>query len=99
MGPEAAREAEEGGCVVFATGFSNTIDSVRATLGEKIASQCGPIWGIDEEGEFKTAYRETGVKNFWIMVGFLPMSRYHSKLLALRLKALKEGVSPEPYKV
>ena len=85
--------------VVFATGFSNTIDSVKATLGEKIASQCGPIWGIDEEGEYKTAYRETGVPNMWIMVGFLPMTRYASKLLALRLKALKEGISPPPYKV
>ncbi|KFY76151.1 hypothetical protein V499_04081 [Pseudogymnoascus sp. VKM F-103] len=85
--------------VVFATGFSNTIDSIRDTLGEEIASKCGPIWGIDEEGESKTAFRETGVPNFWIMVGFLPMTRYISKLLALRLKALKEGVSLTPYKV
>ena len=85
--------------VVFATGFSNTIDSVRATLGDKIADQCGPIWGIDEEGEPKTAFRETGVKNFWIMVGFLPMTRYNSKILALRLKALKEGVATAPYKI
>jgi cation diffusion facilitator CzcD-associated flavoprotein CzcO len=84
--------------IVFATGFSNTIDSVRATLGDKIADQCGPIWGIDEEGEYKTAFRETGVPNFWIMVGFLPMTRYISKVLALRLKALKEGVSRPPYK-
>lgn len=84
--------------IVFATGFSNTIDSVRATLGEKIASQCGPIWGIDEEGEIKTAYRETGVPNLWIMVGYLPYTRFHSRLLAMRLKALKEGISPAPYK-
>lgn len=84
--------------IVFATGFSNTIDSVRATLGEKIANQCGPIWGIDEEGEFKTAYRETGVKNLWVFVGYLPYTRFHSKLLALRLKALQEGISPSPYK-
>jgi cation diffusion facilitator CzcD-associated flavoprotein CzcO len=84
--------------VVFATGFSNTIDSIRTTLGEKVASQCGPIWGIDEEGEYKTAFRETGVPNLWIMVGFLPMTRYNSKVLALRLKALKEGISPAPYK-
>lgn len=85
--------------VVFATGFSNTIDSIRASLGDKIADQCGPIWGIDEEGEYKTAFRETGVPNLWIMVGFLPMTRYNSKILAMRLKALKEGISPPPYKV
>ena len=84
--------------IVFATGFSNTIDSVRSTLGDKIADNVGPIWGIDEEGEIKTAYRETGVKNFWIMVGFLPFSRFHSKMLALRLKGLREGVGHPPYK-
>ncbi|KIW98256.1 uncharacterized protein Z519_01840 [Cladophialophora bantiana CBS 173.52] len=84
--------------VVFATGFSNAIDSIRATLGDKIADQCGPIWGIDEEGEFKTAYRETGVPNLWIMVGYLPYTRFHSKLLAMRLKALGEGIAQAPYK-
>ncbi|CAH0022328.1 unnamed protein product [Clonostachys rhizophaga] len=85
--------------VVFATGFTNTIDSIRSALGDKIADQCDPIWGIDQEGEFKGAYRECGVPNLWIFVGYLPYTRYHSKLLALRLKALKEGVGSAPYKV
>ncbi|CAH0051909.1 unnamed protein product [Clonostachys solani] len=85
--------------VVFATGFTNTIDSIRSALGDKIANQCDPIWGIDQEGEFKAAYRECGVPNLWIFVGYLPYTRYHSKLLALRLKALKEGVGSAPYKV
>lgn len=85
--------------VVFATGFTNTIESIRGILGEEIASKVGPIWGIDEEGEVKTAFRESGVKNLWITVGFLPLTRYVSKLIALRLKALKEGISPPPYKI
>ncbi|VUC28219.1 unnamed protein product [Clonostachys rosea] len=85
--------------VVFATGFTNTIESIRGILGDEIASKVGPIWGIDEEGEAKTAFRESGVKNLWISVGFLPLTRYVSKLIALRLKALKEGISPPPYKI
>ncbi|KAF2829605.1 FAD/NAD(P)-binding domain-containing protein [Ophiobolus disseminans] len=84
--------------VIFATGFSNTIDSIRITLGDKIANDIGPIWGIDEEGEYRTAYKESGVPNLWIMCGFLVATRYHSKLLALRLKALSEGVALPPYK-
>ncbi|RSH82839.1 hypothetical protein EHS25_005829 [Saitozyma podzolica] len=84
--------------IVFATGFSNTIDSVRATLGDDIADRCGPIWGVDEEGEFKSAYKESGVPNLWMMVGYLPYTRYHSKRVALRLKALIEGIAPAPYK-
>lgn len=84
--------------VVFATGFSNLVDSIRDTLGPKIANEVGPVWGIDEEGEYRNAFRETGVPNLWIMVGSLPMTRFQSRLLALRLKALCEGVSPPPYK-
>lgn len=84
--------------VVFATGFSSTLDSVRATLGEKIGSQCGPIWGVDEEGEFRSCYRESGVKDLWIFAGYLPYTRFHSKRMAIRLKGLIEGVSPAPYK-
>lgn len=84
--------------VVFATGFSNTIDSVRGILGDAIADRCGPIWGVDQEGEFKSAYKESGVPNLWIMVGYLPFSRFHSKRVALRLKALLEGVARAPYK-
>ncbi|KAF5511864.1 putative indole-3-pyruvate monooxygenase YUCCA4 [Colletotrichum siamense] len=84
--------------VVFATGFSNLNDSIRDTLGPKVANQVGQVWGVDEEGEYRGAFRETGVKNLWIMVGALPMTRFHSGILALRLKALTQGISPPPYK-
>jgi len=84
--------------VVFATGFSNTIDSIRSTLGERIVDHYGPVWGVNEEGEFKTAFKETEVQNMWILVGFLASARFYSKLLALRIKALLKGVSPSLYK-
>ena len=54
--------------IVFATGFSNTIDSLRTTLGDKIADRCGPIWGIDEEGEYKTVFErlESPISGLWL---------------------------------
>jgi hypothetical protein len=55
--------------VILATGFSNTIDSVRRTLGNDVASRCDPIWGMDAEGELNSAWRYCGVPNLWIMVG------------------------------
>lgn len=85
--------------VVCATGFSNTIDSVRRTLGDQVASRCKPIWGMDKEGELNGAWRSTGVPNFWIMVGTLQHGRYHSKRTALRIKAMLEGVAPSSYEV
>ncbi|CAK7235711.1 hypothetical protein SBRCBS47491_009388 [Sporothrix bragantina] len=84
--------------VVFATGFTPLNDSIRQTLGATIADKIAPVWGVDEEGEYNVAYRETGVKNLWIMVGFLPYARFHSKQLAMRIKGLQTGISPAPYK-
>ncbi|ORY30178.1 putative flavin-containing monooxygenase [Naematelia encephala] len=83
--------------VVNATGFSNTIDSVRRTLGDDVASRCKPIWGMDAEGELNSAYKDCGVPNLWIMVGTLQHGRYHSKRVALRIKALLEGIADPPY--
>lgn len=83
--------------VVLATGFSNTINSVRSIVGSEIASRCKPIWGIDEEGELNSAWRDCGVPNLWIMVGTLQHGRYHSKKVALRIKAMLEGVAGEKY--
>lgn len=85
--------------VVMATGFSNTIDSVRRTLGEDVASRCKPIWGMDEEGELNSAWRNCGVQGLWIMVGTLQHGRYHSKKVALRIKAMLEGIANEPYEL
>ncbi|KAI5478845.1 hypothetical protein MNV49_004577 [Pseudohyphozyma bogoriensis] len=83
--------------VVMATGFSNTKDSVRSTLGDDIADRCSDIWGMDPEGELKGAWKGTGVKGLWIMVGTLMHCRYHSQKVAMRIKAMLEGIAPELY--
>jgi hypothetical protein len=52
---------------------------------------------MDEEGELNSAWKDCGVKNLWIMVGTLQAARYHSKKVALRIKAQLEGIAPVPY--
>ena len=83
--------------VILATGFSSTVESVRQIFGDDAANQCKPIWGMDEEGELNAAWKLTGIPDLWLMAGALPLSRYHSKKLALRIKAVLEGIAPEPY--
>jgi hypothetical protein len=47
--------------IVFTTGFSrNMQDDVAQLLGEKVASQAGKFFGLDEEGEIYGAFRPTG---------------------------------------
>ncbi|TYJ56347.1 hypothetical protein B9479_002895 [Cryptococcus floricola] len=84
--------------VILATGFSNTIDSIRRTLGDQVADRCKPVWGMDEEGELNGAWRaDPGVPNLWIVVGTLQAARYHSKKIALNIKARLEGIATKPY--
>lgn len=83
--------------VINATGFSNTIDSIRATLGSAVADRCDKIWGMDDEGELNGAWKHCGVDNLWIMVGTLQHGRYHSKRVSLRIKAMLEGVAGARY--
>ncbi|VUC30072.1 unnamed protein product [Clonostachys rosea] len=83
--------------VVLATGFSNTVESVRQVFGNEIADQFKPIWGIDEEGELNAAWKFTDVKDLWLMVGSLQPARFHSQKMALRIKAILDGISPAPY--
>ncbi len=64
--------------------FDSPLGTVVSILGEDVAKRVKPIWGLDEEGELRTAWRDTGVPNFWFMMGNLMWCRFHSKHLALR---------------
>lgn len=49
--------------VVFATGFEGNMRYlVRDIFGEEIAEEMGDYWGLDEEGEVKGAWKNTGRK-------------------------------------
>ncbi|CAG8923664.1 unnamed protein product [Penicillium salamii] len=81
-------EADE---IVFATGYQNMRTQARIIFGDKVADRVGDIWGLDEEGEFRTIWRRSGHPGFWFMGGNLALCRYYSRLLALQIKALEEG--------
>ncbi len=77
--------------VVLATGYENMRESARALLGDAVADRCTPVWGLDDEGELRTIWRDSGHDCFWFMGGNLHQSRHYSKFLALKIKALEEG--------
>ncbi|CAG8262893.1 unnamed protein product [Penicillium olsonii] len=83
-------EADE---IVFATGYQNMRTQARIIFGDKVADRVGDIWGLDEEGEFRTIWRRSGHPGFWFMGGNLALCRYYSRLLALQIKAIEEGLT------
>jgi len=70
--------------VIFATGLGDYRDGFRKILGEELGSKVKQIWGMDDDGEARGAWRDVGVDNLWCMMGNLAMCRYHSRHVALR---------------
>ncbi len=82
----------EADIVVICTGYQNMRESARALLGDVVADKLGLVWGLDDEGELRTIWRNSGHPRFWFMGGNLQQCRFYSKFLALRIKAIEEGM-------
>ncbi|EAU90063.2 flavin-containing monooxygenase [Coprinopsis cinerea okayama7 len=87
----------EADVVVFATGLGDINKRISRLIGEDLAKECTEIWGVDDEGEIRGAWRGTGIPRFWYMMGSLAPSRFHSKHLALQIKAIEEGLLVKRY--
>ncbi|KAF7947400.1 hypothetical protein EAE96_008488 [Botrytis aclada] len=83
-------EADE---IVFATGYLNMRAQCRKIFGDEVADRVKDVWGFDEEGEVRTIWRKTGHEGFWFMGGNLALCRWQSKMLALLIKGLVEGIT------
>lgn len=83
--------------VVFATGLSDIRGNIRKICGDEVADKCPPIWGLDKQGEVNGSVREVGSPGLWYFVGNFAFSRFHSKHLALQIKAKEEGLFGERY--
>lgn len=92
--------------VIWCTGFADK--NVRETSTEilggndearDIASRLDVTWGLDSEGEIRGMWkRHLNVENYWVMGGFTSQHRWHSRTLALQIKAAIEGVLPPAYR-
>ncbi|KAF2729745.1 FAD/NAD(P)-binding domain-containing protein [Polyplosphaeria fusca] len=78
--------------IIFATGYQNMRTQAGLTFGQEVADRVAPVWGLNEEGEFRTMWQKSGHPGLWFMGGNLAISRYYSRILALQIKALEEGL-------
>ncbi|KAL8281487.1 hypothetical protein RQP46_006171 [Phenoliferia psychrophenolica] len=83
--------------VILATGYGSANESLKTLLGDDVGSQLKNVWGLDAEGELTGAWRFLGVRNLWAMVGTFGWARFHSKIVAARIKADLEGIAGEMY--
>ncbi|KAL8952004.1 MAG: hypothetical protein Q9222_002050 [Ikaeria aurantiellina] len=82
-------EADE---IIFATGYENMRGTARKIFGDELAERVKDVWGFDGEGELRTMWRRTGHPGFWFFGGNLALCRYYSRMIALQIKAMEEGI-------
>ncbi|KAG6810447.1 hypothetical protein H0H92_011820 [Tricholoma furcatifolium] len=83
--------------VVFATGLGDSRAHIKKVCGEEVFNQLTPLWGLDAEGELNGVWRDIGIKGLWSMLGNFALCRFHSKHIALQIKAIEEGKFGERY--
>lgn len=82
----------EADVVVLATGYMNQEADVHEYFGPAVAARVGRIWGWDEGGELRRAWRPTGQRGLWLHLGGVPQSRTYSKFLAIQVVAELRGI-------
>jgi putative flavoprotein involved in K+ transport len=79
--------------VVLATGYEAIGETARRLLGDEVADRCGPVWGLDDEGEVRGTWRRSGQPGLWFMAGNLNLVRFYSRFLALQILATELGLA------
>ncbi|MFP1646059.1 flavin-containing monooxygenase [Pontitalea aquivivens] len=78
--------------VVLATGYMNQETDIHDYFGSDVARRVGKVWGWDEGGELRRAWRPTGQEGLWLQLGGVPQCRTYSKFLALQIVAELRGI-------
>lgn len=79
--------------IVFATGFHQLWEHIKPALG-KAAEKIDKVYGRADDGEYANCWRPTPQPGLWFVTGFVGMARFHSKFIALAIKAMEEGLTP-----
>jgi hypothetical protein len=70
--------------VILATGWKMMGETIKSVIGDEAASRCGPVWGLDEEGEMRSVsmpfFDQTPNHSLGLTLGLAP--QWTSRILA-----------------
>ena len=78
--------------IVLGTGFVEQAVVVKQLLGEAMAQKIGPVWGLGPDGEMNNMWKRTAQKGLWFVGGSFANCRIYSRVVALQVKAVEEGL-------
>lgn len=56
-------------CHVPARSFSNVREPIYNLCGEDVVNRLRQVWGLNDEGEINSAWRDTGIPGLYVMMG------------------------------
>ena len=92
--------------IVMATGFQSMNRALAPIISEEVADKVGKCWGLGSgvrgdpgpwEGEPRNMWKPTQQPGLWLHGGNLALSRHYSLVLALQIKARREGLPTPVY--
>lgn len=87
---------EEADIVAFATGWLNMREAARPICGDAVTDRISLVWGLDDEGELRSTFRQSGHPNLWFFAGAFMQCRPHSKHTALQILGVELGLVDQP---
>jgi putative flavoprotein involved in K+ transport len=93
--------------VIMCTGYHSMHETVAQIVSREVADRVGPCWGLGSgvkndpgpwQGELRNMWKPTAQEALWFHGGNLALSRFYSKILALQIKARKEGIETPVYR-
>ena len=85
--------------IVLATGYDGQAALARRLFGHAVADRVGAIWGFSEDDELSNMFTRTAQPGLWFIAGSFAQCRIYSKVLALQIKAIEEGLLPPTKKL
>ena len=55
--------------------YENVRETVKKLCAPEICEKIKPVWGLDEEYELNSVWRDCGIDKMWILFGTIKLSR------------------------
>ncbi|MFI5621877.1 flavin-containing monooxygenase [Nocardioides sp. NPDC051685] len=88
----------EADLLVCATGYENRVIELSDQFGEEAAAKLGQIAVLDETGEWRGFWGQSGQRGLWINGGGINSARPQSERMALLIKADLAGFIPDSFR-
>jgi len=79
--------------ILFATGYHQFWGHIKPALGA-VGERFGKVYGRAEDGEYANTWRRSAQPGLWFGTGFIRMSRFYTRFMALLIKAIEVGIEP-----